>query len=107
MSTTETTATVNTTSKTKTITIEITFECSATLNPTTAKVCCGIVEKKIKNAICGIQAQTELSPLLSVDDLVIQKEIGRGSYGICEPFSLVLYYLFCFALLFIVFWCLF
>lgn len=79
--------------ETKKVVIEITFECCAMLDPLRAKICCAIVEKSIWNPICGIQAQTELSPLLSVDDIAISKEIGRGSYWFIMLVSCELIYL--------------
>ena len=51
------------------------------LDPEKAKICCEIGNKHVWNSICGIQAQVELSPLISVDDVLISKEIGKGSYG--------------------------
>ena len=36
--------------------------------------------RNLWNTLCGLKMQTELTPLLSADDISLRKEIGRGSY---------------------------
>ena len=64
-----------------TVAVKAVFSCTATLDPSKAKVCCAVNEKSVWGFLCGMQAQTELTPLISMDDVSITKEIGRGSYG--------------------------
>ena len=58
------------------------FECSTSFTPLKEEICAEVLvdDKKLWNTLCGLKMQTELTPLLSVDDISLRKEIGRGSY---------------------------
>ena len=64
----------------ETKTIKVTAQFSCTTNLSNAFLCCYIKEKDIRNSLCSLLAQTELSSLISVDDLTIIKELGQGAY---------------------------
>ena len=58
------------------------FGCSTSFTPLKEEICAEVLvdDKKLWNTLCGLKMQTELTPLLSVDDISLRKEIGRGSY---------------------------
>ena len=66
------------------VTVHVTakFECSTSFTPLKEEICAEVLvdDKKLWNTLCGLKMQTELTPLLSVDDISLRKEIGRGSY---------------------------
>ena len=50
------------------------------LSPAIVKVCCSIEEMTTWMEVIGVVANSVLSPVISVDDIVVAKEVGKGSY---------------------------
>ena len=50
------------------------------LNSSSHFICCSIPSSGLWVPLVGINANSDLSPVLSVDDVVMGKEIGRGAF---------------------------
>ena len=66
---------------TQSIKIEATFHYSTDLTSSEASVTCKIIDNHIYNKICRLNIITEVTPLIAIDDIILGKEIGAGSFS--------------------------
>ena len=74
------------------IIVKAAFRCTTNLCPEKAKICCEINSIGSWGEICGIDAHTDITKIISCDDLEISQEpIGKGRYYYLFGYSVLIH----------------